>query len=110
MLLLFDGTKRTNEQNGDITIVLSYTRSCCSVSTQWQNKYKKCLERSGEMLEYRSPILMQQRIEEKLIAQLVKKLPALYKTWRLIAVFTEAHHWTLPGPDESSPHPHPQFF
>jgi hypothetical protein len=25
-------------------------------------------------------------------------------------VFTEAHHWTLPGPDESSPHPHPQFF
>jgi hypothetical protein len=44
------------------------------------------------MLEYRSPILMQQRIEEKLIAQLVKKLPALYKTWRLIAVFTEAHH------------------
>jgi len=29
------------------------------------------------------------------VMQLVKKLPAFYRTRRLITVFTRAHHWSL---------------
>jgi len=41
-------------------------------------------------------------LENLTVAQSVKKYPSYYGTWRFITVFTKAHHWGLPEPDESS--------
>jgi len=37
---------------------------------------------------------MEQILDKLIVAQLVKKFPAFYGTWRLISVFTRICHWS----------------
>jgi hypothetical protein len=48
-------------------------------------------------------------LEKLVIAQVVKKCPALFGTQKCITLFTRAHHWAFLEADESSPHPQPYF-
>jgi len=43
-------------------------------------------------------------LEKLTVTQLVKEFPSFFGNRRFITVFTRVRHWSLPEPDESSPH------
>jgi hypothetical protein len=47
---------------------------------------------------------MQLLPDKLIVAQLIEKFAAFYAIQIFITVFTRARHWSLPQPDESSPH------
>jgi hypothetical protein len=57
-----------------------------------------------------SPNCIDQSPRRKIVNQLFRKLPVFYGTRRFVTVFKKPANDPYPEPDESSPHPHTQYF